>query len=436
MKEKIKNNWKWKLLSLLVAFFLWLLVVAYTDPTVTLSFEIPIEFENEDLIAERGKSVEVIGKTTVTIRVSKAMSIASTLKSSDFKAVADYSKMYQDTQVPVTVTSLNANVKDSEIEQTSLSVEVSLEDITSVTLAIEYEVTGSAASGYAIGEVSLSEETVTVTGPESFIKLVQRAVVFIDASGFSEKFTGTSSLYFYDGNGALLDAEGTKNVSLSVEEEISYQVSVMTVVSVPLTVEVSDVDLVSHGYRYTGYEISVDKIMISGVKSEMNRLSSIEITGLSVAGAAEDVVYDVDIRSYLPDGVTIYDDDYQVTIRLKVEELIEESFVIDVSQIAINNLSEGLDCEYESNSVTVTIQGLAEDLAQLAQSGLTASINLSGLESGEHRVVVLPILTSDAYAQVGTTRVTVQLTVIDDSEEDSRMEDGNADEATQNTGEE
>ena len=47
MKERLLNNFSLKLLSLLLAFFLWLLVVNVSNPMIEGSKEVQLEIENE-----------------------------------------------------------------------------------------------------------------------------------------------------------------------------------------------------------------------------------------------------------------------------------------------------------------------------------------------------------------------------------------------------
>lgn len=48
--------------------------------------------------------MEVVGKQTATIAVTVNRETSARISADDFKAVADFQDMYQDTQVPVTVT--------------------------------------------------------------------------------------------------------------------------------------------------------------------------------------------------------------------------------------------------------------------------------------------------------------------------------------------
>lgn len=409
MKEKLMNNWQLKLLSIACSFLLWLVVVTITDPVTTAKFVIPIEFTNEQMILERGKSVEIVGDKTVTIQVSKKRSIANNLTKADFRAVADYSKMYQDTQVPIVVSSLKTDVRDSDIVQDELSVEVVLEDLKDVTKNIEYRLNGEPASGYAIGSVSLYPVTVTVTAPESFANLVRHAVVDINVDSVSEDFETSVELKFYDGNDTLLDVENARDVSIDMNGMVNCSVSVMAVQSVPITPVVTGIDNVAPGYRYTGVDMSHEKILLSGLKSDMTRISSIEVTDLSVEGLSADKVVEVDIRTYLPEGVNVYNGEHMVTFTLKIEPLEQREFVLNTNELMVADIPDELKYTILEQQIVITVSGLKADLDLLEENGLKAGISLKGLAAGSHSILVTPELPSAAYSQVGTSQITVEL---------------------------
>lgn len=141
----------------------------------------------------------------------------------------------------------------------------------------------------------------------------------------------------------------------------------------------------------------------------MNRITSIDVTELDVTGASETQTVTVDIRRYLPEGVEIFDDNYEVTFTLKIEPLRQRTFTLETNTLIINDIPEQLTYSIQESSVSLTISGLEEDLDQLEANGLKASISLRGLAAGEHKVLVTPILTGGGYGQVGTSQITVTL---------------------------
>ena len=410
MKSKILRNWPLKLLSLLMAFAIWFAVVTATDPQTTKNFEIPIEFENEELISSRGQSVEIVGDTTLTIRVTKNRSVINSLSAADFRAVADFSAMYQDTQVPVKVTSLNEQVYMTDIEQENSSVEVRLDPIETVSRAIEVEITGAPASGCTVGEVTISPESAVITGPSEFVALIKRAVVHIDVSGASENFETTANLELYDGNGTLLQVENTKDAKLESGSVPNCSVQMLIIQNVPVTVSIRDTDQVADGFRFLGASCDPGEFMLAGPKALLAPYQAIRIGDISAKGINTSVEKEVDIRSYLPDGITVYGGEPTTTLKIEVAELSQQVFNIPADDIKLLNVPDGMTCTVSESRVGITVSALYDELAQLSGADMTVSADLSGMEAGEHQVLLNVEFPEGEYRQIGTEQITVTLT--------------------------
>ena len=68
MKERLKSNLGLKLLSVFLAFFLWLLVVNVSNPQQTASQTVQLDIINEDALTGAGLTYEIVGRSNVTIR--------------------------------------------------------------------------------------------------------------------------------------------------------------------------------------------------------------------------------------------------------------------------------------------------------------------------------------------------------------------------------
>ena len=422
MKRFFTHNWKLKLLAVLLSAVTWLIVITVTDPTQKKTFEIPVELVNEDIITARGQSYELEGEDTVTISVETKRSILSTLKSSDFKAEADFSSMYQNTQVPVKVTSLNSKVPASAVEQQDLSIRVKIEDIISVTKAIEYSLIGQPANGYAVGDVDIAPASVTVTGPESFIQLVKQAVVRIDVTGANESFDGTGNLLLFDGNDVQLDVTALDAADWNTDGVVEYSVSLLSVQTIPVTANIQDTDKVASGFKFTGVSVEPDKLSLSGLKADMAKITEICISDISASGLSETTKKTVDIRSYLPEGVEVYAGDTEVTVTVSIEELKSKVLSVSAGIITVNDVPESYEYMIIDDEVEVTVRGLEEDLEKLTGFDGQMAISLKGLSAGTHQVPVQVTASSDAYEQSGTVYVTVEITDPNAAEAESSAE--------------
>ena len=93
MKNKITTNLFLKVLSVIMAFLFWLVIINMIDPTVAKTFrDIPVEILNENVITSANQVFEVESGDTVNVTVKGKRSFVETLSPRDFTAVADLSE--------------------------------------------------------------------------------------------------------------------------------------------------------------------------------------------------------------------------------------------------------------------------------------------------------------------------------------------------------
>ena len=121
MKYKFTRNMGLKLLSLFVAFGIWLLVVNVNDPmSVRLFRDVKIQQENVESVTALDKVLDVVEDDvygdTVIIKVKERKSVLKSLTASDFEVVADMETMNEMGSVPLRVECRNSAVTLDEIE--------------------------------------------------------------------------------------------------------------------------------------------------------------------------------------------------------------------------------------------------------------------------------------------------------------------------------
>ena len=94
----ITNNFGLKLLSIALAFVLWVLVAQISNPVGTVSFSnVRVTFLNADLLESQGKVFQILDQTDVAkVTVRAPESVISTLSASDITAVADFAEITED----------------------------------------------------------------------------------------------------------------------------------------------------------------------------------------------------------------------------------------------------------------------------------------------------------------------------------------------------
>lgn len=416
MKKLLLNNWPLKLVSILLAVGIWMIVIYITDPSTTRTYSVPIELVNEDIVAQRGRSVTVVGDQTVNVRVTKNRSITQSLSASNFRAVADFSKMYEDTQVPVTVTCTSTRLTDSDYTQDKFSLEVRLEDLKTVTVPIVYQLRGEPAEGFAIGDVILEPSEVTVTAPESYADIIREATVAVDVTGASEDFKTEEPLRIYDGNGVLLNPAESKDTVIDLRGSVACTVKLFLIKKVPVIAQARETDRVAEGYQFVGATVTPDTITISGTRAVMAQVSSILINDVSAAGLTDERRVEVDLTRFLPANVTIVDESKTATVTLMAEPFIEREYSFPRERIEVINVPEDIEYRILSSSVTLRLRGLEADLSSLDVDQVGLTLDLSGYGPGNMNLAVTVTLPSDVYQQAGVCTANVRLTRMETTE--------------------
>ncbi|MCC8059936.1 MAG: hypothetical protein LIO81_03720 [Clostridiales bacterium] len=407
MKTRLVNNLGLKILSVFLAFFIWLLVVNVSNPEIPDSQDVTLEIENGDILTDAERTYE-ISRSTVAVVYDVHTLDEYKIRASDFRAYVDLSELYSVTgSVEVKIEVLNNSSLIRNVTARPSVVRVETEDLQTKVFELQVRTEGTVASGYALNSVTLEKEIVTLRGPVSQVGQVSSAGVEINIDGYSGDYEGTAVPVFYDANGNEINL-GSRVTADS--EEIGYTLVINNTKDLPLDFEVSGT--VANGYRYTGAEANIRSVQVTGLKSALASVDRVTIpnTVLNVAGAYSDVVVNVDLRDYLPDGVQLVDNqDPIVEIRLRVEQLVTKTITLAESDILLFNSSPDLDYRLTPSRLEVTLQGLEADLEGMSGSDLRVSINVSGLGIGTH-TGTLRFETEEEYAVVAPVSYTLEIT--------------------------
>lgn len=428
MKEKLINNLGLKILSIFLAFFVWLIVVNVQNPVKRSSKEVTLEIENEQVLTAARKTYEIVGKNTVTVNFDVHTRDEYKIRSADFRAYIDLAELYDVTgSVQVKIEVLNNKELISDAEARPGVIRVETEELQTKPFELKIETEGKTADGYALNGVTLSPSYVTVEGPVSQVGLISYAGVELDINELSGDYQGTTRPIFYDANGNALTISDRIKVNTP---EIQYQLVINKVKNLPLDFEVSGV--VAPGYQYTGVECATKNVSVIGLKSNLASINKITIPAseLNISGATEDKVVTVDLRNYLPEGVEIVESEQpQVEVRIKVERLVNRTVALTDSEITRENPSEDMRYRLVPNRVEVVIQGLKEDLDSLNGADLGAVLDLEGLTAGSH-AGVLRFKESDVFKVISCSDFTVEVTQTSAASEGSTENESSSGEET------
>lgn len=422
LMKHLANNPGLKILSIVIAVILWLVVVNFNNPKISTTFTIPVTVENSDVLEDMGKTYDVVGTTDRAVFYVKGeRSYMDKLDGSDFVATADLSQIVDiagnsdEKLVPINI-SVNSAAKRFEdklsITQKTVNMQIRLEDLATKQAYISCEPKGNPAEGYAIGDVSASPNLVKISGPRSIVSRVSKVVASVDVEGLEEDINVNVEPVLYDENGTVIQSD---RVSLS-QGRIMVSVQILGTKRVPVYCEASGTP--ADGYVFAGLEYAPETIMIKGEPAVLNRIHEILIPedAIDLDGATEDVENSIDITPYLNElGVSLVDsDENKIAVKAMIEQLAVRNMELPMEALQILNRPENLEVTFEETKLVIPVRGREEELAELTESQIQASVNLLNLPAGDHAVAV-EISLDEKYQVMGT--VTLHVHIMNKEEE-------------------
>lgn len=381
MKKLLTRNLGLKLASLLLAFVLWFLVAQIYDPKDTVTFNnIQVRLINTELLDEEGKVYEVLDNSNlVRVTVTGPQSIVkSELRRSDIVAEADMSKLTDINTIAITYYCENISNDSVEIKGNHDSVRLNVEDKTSKWIKLESNTIGDVASGYMIGNVTLDQTNIEVTGPKSAISQVDHAGVDINVTDSTTSLSANVDIKLYDADDNELVLESVKkNV-----DSAYMTVEVLATKDVPVEIEYMGVP--EDGYMATGeVESSVPTVRIAGTVSTLVGISAITVPEdrMNITGQTDNLVDIINLKEYLPANVRLADKSFdgKITATVYIEPIVSKDLTVAAENISVTGVPDGMEAEITSTAeeYNITVSGLSRDVSILRDSSVTGILNLT-----------------------------------------------------------
>lgn len=386
MKEKLINNLGFKILSVCLAMFLWIVIVNVDDPVKTRTFtNVPVQVLNENTLTSKNKAYGIVSGDTIDFTVTGKRTQLEKLKKTDFVATADLAQLAP----PFETVKINVEcTRFSDIEITMgrvTTMRISLEDIISENFSVRVVTSGAPSPGYAADKSEASPVMIEVTGAESTIKEITDVKVLVDISSAEEDVTKTVTPKAYNEKGTEIDSS---KISFSYDK-VSVKVTILPTKTIPVSLSITGEP--EYGYQFVEAVFEPKEVEIKGESEKLNGISNLTIP-IDISNLNRDKEDTIDIQEYLqPYNVSVVDNDVEsIVVKVYVEKLIEKTFTIEQSEIKLENRSAELESEFTdtNSSYVIKLMGLEEDFKDLTVNKLAPVVDLDGLKKGNHKVIL------------------------------------------------
>ena len=401
-------------ISILLAIAFWLYVRAENDiPVQNVVRGIPIQIMSEDVLEARGLMVSEVNPDTINITFEGSSSVVPRLNRNNVTVTVDVSRITSEGEHDLTYTvnmPTNLNTTGgSGITRTSdvTSITVTVVPLYTREIPIEGTFVGDVAGGYQAGELEITPETVIISGEESAVNQVARAVVEVGGDSLTSTYTGELPITLLDRDGQVIEND---QISLSVDTALVI-LPVEVVKEVPLTVNLipgggisqDDID------RYVQVDIQPESITIAGAAEDIEPVSEISLGDIDLSQIITTGTFEMPIE--LANELTNISGVTRATVTVTIQGL--ETRTLSVSNFELRNVSEGFHAEMVTESIDIQIRGPGDSLDQISPSQILVVGDLTDIISATGRYTVPARVYLNGPSDVGVVgeyNVTVQVT--------------------------
>lgn len=393
MKKKV---WM-ALLSLAIAFGLWLYVITVVSPDSEEVYYVPVVMEGKTVLNERGMMITSDTNVTVTLRVAGNRTDLVKLNNANINVVADLSKIYDpgDHQLQYTV-SFPGDIPNNAVEVQSQSpdrISVTIEEKVTKYVPVNIVYTGSVPDGFITDKANaiLDNPNVAVTGPSSIIDQIDVAYISVDLTDRSESISENFRFTLCDGTGAPVDL---KELVTTAVTEVRLDLKIERVKEITPVLEI----IAGGGAteQTSLIRIEPELIRISGNETALSKIDSIVLGTINLGELTQDTELTFPIE--LPEGVTNLTGVTEATVRVSFPKLQKKELtVINIMPI---NVPDGLEVDMLTEALTVTVRGPSAMVSSMTADDLTVTVDFSGVVIGTAMVKANIEINSD-FADVG-----------------------------------
>ena len=362
------------ILSFVLAFAIWFIISisSETDSSVTVS-NIPVTIELSETAQQDGLEIFIGDDVTASVEVSGNRVTVGSLSSGD---ITVYAGQTNSIITPGTYT-LPLSAKKSGIKTnyaivsavTPSSVTVYVDRRKEVDFNIDNRLSVQLEDSKHYASVALSQNSVTVSGPEAQVKQIDSVVVFDTISADSDETkTVQEALKFLDVDGNTLDLP-------LVETDIETIEATITVM--PIMTASLSLDSVNQPTNCPAYAISPKTVKIAGSQAVLDEImnDTIELGALDFSKLKNEKVkltYDISP----PAGCKVISGESEATVSLDLSSYSRTDVACRITP-KLDTAKYAAD--FTTTSVTVEVYGPEELLGSLSSSGISVIADLTDL---------------------------------------------------------
>lgn len=376
MKNRLKNNTKIKLISLLSALVLWLYVMTVEDPVETRTFsDIPVTITNMSILEERGLTVYPKEELLADISIRANLSSLRPINRDNIYIYGRLDDPKEGKNVVYLQANLPERVNKYDIKPNVITLD--LEKVVNEKRSISVDVEGEPKTN--IDNIDINKKTVDVSGPRTLVNKVTRIKATLDASDKYKDFSTKLKLVPVDANGDVV--KGVKLDDNFVVATVKFLQE--KVVPVKLVFD----DSVANQSNLENYSINPKDITIEGKKEALDNINGINTKPITANDLKSN--NSIDVALDIPKDIKIKNN--ISSIKLNINKNITSEFLISKYDIEIiskeSETGKEVDLSKIPENIKITVS-YSDEIKDLSQKDIQLYIDMADTSQGEGKYVI------------------------------------------------
>lgn len=372
----IRNKNVLRLLSVVLALFLWFYVVAVENPYSERKItKIPIQFVNHEELESRGLAIDYSDVQTMDVVISGSRSDVMKVRADEITATVDltgYEKGKNYANITIKVPS-----KVELVDQRIQVIPITVEKLQTAKKKVNIQFTGTASKEKEAKLFAQDIGQVKVSGAQSQVAKVSKVFADLDVS----KLTDNSKKYSLKIYAA--DAKGKEITGVELSHtKVGVQAGLYSIKSVPLSLDLKGEPAAE--YRVSALD-APKTVKIAGFADELEKIDKLVSNPIYLSDLTESKKIPIEIT--LPEGVELAEQD-AVVLDVKIKGLESKEFAILSSNVSIRGLATGKNATVENATLKVKAYVKDASASSISTDDIALYVDLTGLENGEHKVKV------------------------------------------------
>lgn len=406
--ERIKENWPFKLISLIFTIALWYYVVSETNPNIKKDYKsIPVMYKNEDVLKKKNLTIVDPIDPVVNITLEGKRNVISRVSRDDILVYADMNEINENGEV-----SLNFSTPQgtSIIEKSDYKIALKLDEIMTLVKKIEVKRIGELPSdNTTVTDIEVVPGEVKITDQKELIDKISKVIVPVDLSVITQDTSISKKVQVFDSN-------DTEIKDLNIENtDVTVNVFVSSTKQVPIKIAYKNQPF---DFNSGDLKLGKSKITIIGQKEKLDKIKEINTEVVDLSEFVNNTTKNVKLE--FPEGISPLSGEdrfIDVTYSSNVGEgKPSKLFNVSTENIEVINKEKGkaLILPPELSEISVRVFGDEKVIETIKLKDFKLKIDLKDLTDGEHSVPIIIELNKEGITNTLVYPTSIKIKIVNE----------------------